>query len=193
MLSYNDLKPGVIIVYEGAPHEILKADFLRKQQRKPVMQTDIRSLLTGKTVQRNFHMNESFEEADIEKTDSTYLYMNRGEAWFCENNDRSKRFSLSEDIAGSQAKFVKQNTPVRAMRWNGDIISIEWPIKSELSIKETVPGERGNTSSGGTKAATLETGAVIQVPLFINNGDVIRINTETGAYAERVEKAGKTL
>lgn len=193
MLSYNDLKPGVIIVYEGSPHEILKADFLRKQQRKPVMQTDIRNLLTGKVIQRNFHMNESFEEADIEKTDATYLYTNRGEIWFCEGSDRAKRFTLSSDIAGPQAPFINQNTPVRALRWNGDVISIEWPIKSEVVIKETVPGERGNTSSGGTKAATLETGAVIQVPLFINNGDVIRINTDTGAYTERVEKAGKTL
>jgi elongation factor P len=189
MLSYNELKEGTIFVYEGQPYEVLKYDFLRKQQRKPVAQTELKNLITGKVLQRNFHMSESFEEADIEKITVKYLYHNKGEYWFCDVKNPSKRFSLVAETVGNEANFVKENSEVIAVNWSEKVINIIWPIKSELKIKETVPGERGNTAQGGTKTATLETGALIQVPLFINNGDVVRVNTSTGTYAERVEKA----
>ncbi|MDP2629180.1 MAG: elongation factor P [Candidatus Harrisonbacteria bacterium] len=188
-LSYNDLKPGIVFLYEGRPHQVLKADFLRKQQRKPVMQTEIKNLLTRKVLQRNFQMNESFEEADMEKENVKYLYNNKGQYWFCDLSDPSKRFSISEDIAGYPAQFIKANTEVQILRFNGSVISINWPIKAELIVKETPPGEKGDTASGGSKKATLETGAVINVPFFINTGDIVKVNTQAGEYSERIEKA----
>lgn len=188
MLSYNDLKEGAMFVYEGAPYEVIKFAFLRMQQRKPVAQTSIKNLITGKILERNFHMNESFEEVEIEKFPVKYLYHNRDEYWFCDAKDPSKRFSLKEDIAGTAASFTKQNTEVLALKWNEKIINVIWPIKADLKVTETPPGEKGNSAGNTTKAATLETGAIVQVPMFVNQGDIIRLNTSTGAYVERVEK-----
>ena len=117
-----------------------------------------------------------------------FLYQNRGEYWFTEKNDASKRFSLSGDAVGANGQFLKPNTEVSAISFNGKIINVELPIKVDLLVKETPPGERGNTAQGAMKVAELETGAKINVPLFVNTGDVIRVNTSTGEYAERVEK-----
>ena len=188
-LSYNELKPGIVFIYEGQPHQVVNAAFLRKQQRKPVMQLDFKNLLNGKVLQRNFHMNESFEEADMEVENAKYLYNNRGEFWFCDPANPSNRFSIPENIAGAQANFIKANTEVQAQKFEGKIISINWPIKAELVVKETPPGEKGDTATGGTKKAVLETGATINVPLFVNNGDIIQVNTQDGAYSSRIEKS----
>ncbi len=177
-----------MFVYEGSPYEVIHFAFLRMQQRKPVAQTSIKNLITGKILERNFHMNESFEEVEIEKVPCKYLYNSRGEFWFCAIKDPSKRFSLTEEAAGTAAQFTKQNTEVTALKWNEKIINVIWPIKADLKVTETPPGEKGNTAGNATKAATLETGAVVQVPMFVNQGDVIRLNTSTGGYVERVEK-----
>jgi len=189
MLSYGELKPGVVFIYEDQPFTVLSSSFLRKQQRKPVMQTEIKSLTSGKILQRNFQMNESFEEADIEKENIRYLYNNKGEWWFCDLKNPGKRLSVSSEIISDAGKYTKENSEVVALKWNGEVINIEFPIKSELKVTETPPSEKGNTVSGGNKHATLETGAVITVPMFINTGDIIRVNTQTGEYTERVEKA----
>ncbi|MEK7192123.1 MAG: elongation factor P [Patescibacteria group bacterium] len=189
MLTYNDLKPGTIFMYEGQPYEVMEFHFLRMQQRKPVAQTKIKNLTTGKILERNFHQNETFEEAEIEKQPIRYLYNNRGEYWFCEKDNPAKRFSLKEEIVGTGGKFLKANTEVTANKMGDKIINLQLPIKMDLKIKEAPPGERGDTATGGTKKAILETGAEVNVPLFVNTDDVIRINTETGEYVERVEKA----
>ncbi|PIR89315.1 MAG: elongation factor P [Candidatus Harrisonbacteria bacterium CG10_big_fil_rev_8_21_14_0_10_40_38] len=189
MLSYTDLKKGVLFVMEGQPYQVLEYEFLRMQQRKPVAKTKIRNLITGKIAERSFHMNESFDEADIEKRSVKFLYSNKGEFWFCEIDNPSARFSLGEDIIGTPAKFLKQNTEVTADYFDEKIINIEVPVKLDLEVKETPPGIRGDTASGGSKPATLETGAIVNVPFFVNVGDVVRVNTETGSYVERVEKA----
>lgn len=177
-----------MFVYEGSPYEVIHFAFLRMQQRKPVAQTSIKNLITGKILERNFHMNESFEEVEIDRLPVKYLYHAKGEYWFCEAKDPSKRFSLKEDIAGTAAQFTKQNTEVMALKWGEKIINVVWPIKADLKITETPPGEKGNSAGNTTKAATLETGAVVQVPMFVNQGDIIRLNTTTGQYVERVEK-----
>ena len=189
MLNYDDLKIGTAFLYEGEPYEVLAYAFLRMQQRKPVAQVEFKSLLTGKILTRNFHQNELFEEVEIEKEPIKFIYKNKGECWFTPKNDPSKRFSLKEEAVGSAAKFLKANTDVTAVKWGDKIINIEAPIKMDLLVKETPPGERGNTAQGGSKAAELETGATIQVPLFVNTGDLIKINTQTGEYVERVEKS----
>lgn len=193
MLTYNDLKEGTIFVYEGAPYEVIAFAFLRMQQRKPVAQTSIKNLITGKILQRNFHSNESFEEAEMDREEVKYLYNSKGQYWFSAKNDPSKRFSLTEEVAGLAAHFTKPNTVVTANKWNGNIINVAWPIKADLKITETPPGEKGNSASNTTKTAKLETGAEIQVPMFVNNGDIVKINTSTGAYVERMEKAASGI
>jgi elongation factor P len=189
MLAYNELKRGTMFVLDGQPHIVLEYEFLRMQQRKPVAKTKIRNLITGKITERNFHMNESFEEAIIEKRPVKFLYSRRGEFWFSEANDPAARFSLGEEIIGAQAKFLKPNTEVAAVSFRNNIITIDVPIKLDLTVTETPPGIRGDTASGGSKPATLETGAVVNVPFFINEGDVVRVNTQTGEYVERAEKS----
>ncbi len=193
MLAYNELNEGVMFVYEGQPYQVISFAFLRMQQRKPVAQTDIKNLITGKLLQRNFHSNEVFEEVEIEKEECKYMYNTKGQFWFSAKNDPSKRFSLTEEQAGTAAHFTKPNTIVTALRWKGDIINVLWPIKADLKITETPPGEKGNSASNTTKTAKVETGAEIQVPMFVNNGDIVRINTSSGAYVERVEKGAGGL
>ncbi len=189
MLDYNDLKIGTTFIYEGQPYEIMEYSFLRMQQRKPAVQTKMRNLLNGKIIDRNFHMNEKFEEVEIEKQPIRFLYAHKEEYWFSEKDNPAKRFALKEESIGEPAKFLKTNTEVVAVKWDEKIINIDVPIKMDLIIKETPPGERGNTAQGGTKVAELETGAKIQVPLFVNTGDIIKVNTQTGEYVERVEKS----
>lgn len=189
MLAYNELKKGVIFVMDGQPYEVMEYEFLRMQQRKPVTKCKIRNLITGKIVEQAFHQNESFEEADIVKEEIKYLYNNRGQFWFSAKEDPSKRFFLTEERVGTQGKFIKANTIVIALKFGDQIIGIKAPIKVDLLVKEAPPGFKGDTASGGGKQVTLETGAVITTPLFVNAGDLVRVNTETGEYVERMEKS----
>ncbi len=189
MLSYNELKIGTMFAFEGTPYEVLDYEFLRMQQRKPVAKTRIKNLLTGQVVERNFHQNEALESIEVEKQEITFLYANRGEYWFCEKGKPGNRFKMEESKIGAVAKFLKPNSDITVMKLDELIIGVKAPIKADLVVTETPPGERGNTAQGGSKVATLETGAQVQVPLFVNTGDTIRVNTETGMYVERMEKA----
>jgi elongation factor P len=189
MLEYNDVTPGKVILYEGAPCEVLDSHVFRKQQRKPVNQTKLRNLITGKVVDTSFHHTDKIEEAEIKTREIKYLYANRGEFWFCEINDPSKRFTLKEEILGNDSKFLKANATLEAREFDDEVIGIKIPIKMELKVTEAAPAVRGNTVQGGSKLVTLETGATLQVPMFINEGDILRVNTQTGEYVERVDKA----
>lgn len=188
MLNYNELKKGTIFVLDGDPYEVLEYEFLRMQQRKPVSKTKIKNLMTGKITEKSFHSSESFDEADIEKKPIKYLYNNKGEYWFSEINDPSKRFSLKDELVGIPGKFLKANTEVKAVKFGERFVTIEVPIKVDLKVKDAPPGFKGDTATGGSKQITLETGATVNAPLFVNTGDIVRVNTETGEYFERVEK-----
>lgn len=188
MLSYTEVKPGKIIVVNNEPHQVLAAEFLRMQQRKAVVKTKLKNLISGKVIDRNLHQSEYFEEADMDKVPVKYLYNHRGKYWFAASANPAYRFSLAEEIIGDAKKFLKPNSKVTAVKFNGRVVNIEIPVKVDLEVIETPPGEKGDTASGGRKPAVLETGAVAQVPLFINIGDIIRVNTQTGEYTERVEK-----
>lgn len=133
-------------------------------------------------------MSDKANEADIETQEIKYLYNNRGEYWFCEKNDPSKRFSLSEDVVGNMSKFIKENSIVSATLFDEKIVGVQIPIKITLKVTEAPPAVKGNTATGATKQVTLETGLMVNTPLFINEGDAIRINTETIEYTERAEK-----
>ncbi len=188
MLSYNELKKGMVFVLEGEPWQVLEYEFLRMQQRKPVAKCKIKNLINGKIVERNFHQSESFKEAELPKEDIKYLYNNRGEFWFSAKNNPAQRFALKEENLGLAAKFLKPTTLVTAIKFNDQIISVQVPIKMDLKIKEAPPNIAGDSAKSGTKKAVLETGAEIDVPLFVNAGDIVRVNTEMGTYVERVEK-----
>lgn len=189
MLNYNELKIGTMFKFEGVPYEVLEYEFLRMQQRKPVAKTRIKNLLTGQVIERNFHQNEALESIEVDKKLITYLYNHRGEWWFSEKDNPKNRFKLEESKIGPAAKFLKPNTEVTALQLDDKVLSVKAPIKTDLKITEAPPGERGNTAQGGTKMAILETGAQVAVPLFVNAGDIVRINTDTGLYVERMEKS----
>lgn len=189
MLAYNEVIPKKYIVLEKEPYEVIDSRVFGKQRQKPTNQTKIKSLRTGKVTERVFRQSDMIEEADIEKRTIKYLYNNRGEFWFCDPENPRDRFNLEETLVGDAGRFLKENTNIEALVFEENVIGITLPIKMDLSVAETPPGVKGDTAQGGTKQATLESGAVITVPLFINEGDVIRINTETGQYVERAGKS----
>lgn len=188
MLEYNEILPKKVVLLDGQPYEVLDAHVFRKQQRKPVNQTKLRHLITGKVTEQAFHVSEKVEEADLSTKSVKYLYQNRGEWWFCADNNPSDRFKLAEETIGAQAQFLKPNTVLDALVFDEEIIGLKMPIKIDLLVKDSPPAVRGNTVQGGSKEIVLETGARVQAPMFINEGDLVRINTELGTYVERVDK-----
>ena len=189
MLDYNDLKPGTIFIFRGEPHQVLEYNFLRKQQRKPVAQTKIKNLINGNVIEQNFHQGETFEEAEILKEKAKFIYSHRDKFVFCYENNPRERFELNAEQIGANAKFLKPEVIVEAQIFNDKVINVILPIKMDFEVIEAPPSIKGNTASGGNKIVTIETGAKITVPLFINTGDIIRVNTQTGEYKERVQKA----
>jgi len=203
MLEYNEILPKKVILLEGQPYEVLDAHVFRKQQRKPVNQTKLRHLVSGKVTEQAFHVSEKVPEADLSTKSIKFLYnrtvgslpAGRQEYWFCAENNPAERFTLPEQTVGVGGKFIKPNTIIEGLVFDdpsddeaGKIISLRIPIKMELVVKEAPPAVKGNTAQGGTKLIVLETGATVNAPLFINEGDVVRVNTETGDYVERVDK-----
>jgi elongation factor P len=188
MLSHTDLHPGVQFIFEGQPWEVLEASMMKAAQRRPVIQSKIKNLIDGRVQEKNFQQGDVFDEADLEKKDIKYLYQTKGQYFFCEINDPSKRFSFTEDQIGVQAKYLRPNEIITGIVFEGKIITFKLPIKVQLKVKETAPGVKGDRAQAGTKEAVLESGAVIQVPLFIEDGDVIEVNTELGEYVKRAEK-----
>jgi elongation factor P len=185
-LSYNDLTKGTLFILDGAPYEVIEMNFLRMQQRKATVQTRIRNLITGKLLDRNWQGSDTFEEAEVERKKAVFIYASKGEYWFHEEGNPKNRFSLSEEVVGTQGQFLKPNLMVSTWIFQEKVIKVEIPIKMDFKVVEAPPAIRGNTSQGGTKVVTIEGGAHVNAPLFINEGDVIKINTSTGEYVERV-------
>jgi len=186
MLTHTDLKKGVQFILDGQPWEVLEAQLSKMAQRRPVIQSKIKNLLDGRVLERNFQQGDVFQEAELEKKEIKFIYQNKGEYFFCAPKDASKRFSFTEAQIGAQAKFLKPNENVTGIVFEEKIINFVLPIKVQLKVKESAPGVKGDRAQGGTKEAVLESGAVIQVPLFIEQGDIIEVNTETGTYVKRV-------
>ncbi len=186
MLDYNDIKPKKFIILEGTPYEVLDSHVFRKQQRKPVNATKLKNLITGGVREHSFAVSDKVDEAEIEQREITYLYNNKGEYWFCEVKDKAKRFKLEADKVQDKISYVKPNTNIKLLTFGGQMLGINIPIKVELEVKEAAPAVRGNTVSGGVKQVVLETGLTINTPMFINLGDTLVVNTETGEYVERV-------
>ena len=189
ILSYNEIVQKKVIEYNNEPYEVLSSHVFRMQQRKPVNQTKLRHLVTGKVTEISFHQNESVPEADIGKMEATYLYTNRGESWFTELGNPKNRFSFPDEAVHEQVQWLKSNSTVEILLYKDNPVAVSVPIKVELRVVEAPPGIKGDTATGGNKLVVLESGASVATPLFINEGDVLRINTGTGEYVERVEKA----
>ena len=187
-LSYSEILPKKVIDFNDEPCLVLSAHVFRKQQRKPVNNTKLRGLKSGRVIEQTFHQNETATEADMETRSITYIFSKGDEHWFHTTGTPSDRFSLSSSVIGEQARFLQNKTEYDAMVYQDEVIGLKFPIKIDVAVTEAMPAVKGNTSSGAEKEVTIETGATVSVPMFINEGDVIRVNTETGAYAERVEK-----
>jgi len=196
---YTDLKPGTCIILDGQPCVVLEYEFLRMQQRKPVVKTKLRNLISGSISEHSWQPSDDIKEAEIERQKSQFLYSHKGEFWFTEANNPKNRFSLKEEFIGSTKDFLKSNLEVVAIKFldpegkqasngAGKIIGIEIPIKVDYKVVEAPPAIKGNTAQGGTKTVVIETGIRVATPLFINEGDIVRVNTSTGQYTERVEK-----
>lgn len=192
MLAYNEIREKKIIIHDDEPCEVVDSHVARTQQRKPQNQVKLKSLISGKTISATFHVSDTADEADIEKRDVMFLYQNKGEFWFCDPKDKANRFKIDASIIDSiTAKFLKPNENASALVWTNEeeeekIIGVKLPIKMEFKVKEAPPAVRGDTSKGGNKIITLENSATITAPMFISEGEVIRVNTETGEYVERV-------
>ena len=192
MLEYSEIRQGKIIIYEDEPCEVVENHVARTQQRKPQNQVKLKSLLSGRTWNATFHASDKADEAEIVKRDTKFLYANKGEYWFSDPTDPKNRFKIEESVIGNATKFLKENEIVTALVWDDDgeekTIKISLPITMAFAIKEAPPSIRGNTANGGGKVAVLENGVKIQVPFFVEEGDKVVVNTETGEYVERVQK-----
>ena len=188
ILSYSEITLKKVIIHDGEPYLVLATHVFRKQQRKPVNITKLKNLKSGRVVEVTFHQNETVNEADLETKTATFIYRKPGEYWFHNAGKPAERFTLSEDLVGDQGKYLKERTPIDTLIFNDEVIGLKFPIKADLKVTQAMPAVKGNTSSGALKEVTLETGATIMVPMFINEGDVISINTEEGTYSARAEK-----
>lgn len=189
VLSYNEITQKKVIIFNDEPCLVLSCHVFRKQQRKPVNITKLKGLKSARLYEQTFHVSETAEEADLENRQVVFIYRKPGEYWFHVAGKPAERFALTEDFIGDQGKFLKDRTEVQALVFDEEIIGIKFPIKVDLKVTEAADAVKGNSSGGALKEVTVETGARVMVPMFINEGDVISVNTETGDYSERASKA----
>jgi len=187
MLSYTEVKPGVLLVLDGDPFEVVDTTgVVKKQRQKPHNTAKMKNMRSGSTVEKTFTQADKIVEADIEVREIQFIYENRGEVMFADPKNPSDRFSLSEELLGDSLNYICEKDVVEAQTFEGDIIGLKIPIKVDLKVAEAPPNIKGNTASGGNKLVVLETGLNVTTPLFIEAGDTIRVNTESGTYVERV-------
>jgi elongation factor P len=187
MLSYFELRKGTTFLLEGQPYEVLDFKQVGKAQDVVVCQTKLKNLINGKFVERSFKEGEVFEEADLGKINIKFVYSHRDKLIFSETDNPSKRFELAKELIGFGSQFLKANQVLTGITFEENIINVVLPIKVQLIVKDAPPGVKGERSQAGTKPVTLETGAMVNMPLFIKNGDIVEINTQTGEYVRRVE------
>lgn len=185
--SITDLKVGRIVKIGNDPCLIVSSQFLRKQQRKPVMKTKLKNLITNGVIEKNFLAGEAFELVQVETRKCQYLYKDGTSGYFMDEQSY-EQFEIPLDTIEEQLQFLLDGTEVFVAFFEEKPIGVQLPFKVDLKVTETPPGVRGDTASGGGKPATLETGLVVQVPFFIEVGDIVRVNTETYEYVERAQK-----
>ena len=189
-LGASDLKKGSFIIVDGAPYVVVSLVHSHIGRGGAVFQTKIKNLKTGVILERNFKPGDSLGEAEITKMQAVFIYERRGEYWFHQLSNPANRFFINADALEGKSILLKPKMEVVALKHikgeKEEIINIELPIKADYKVIEAPPNIKGSTADGGRKTVTLEGGLKVNVPLFIQEGDIIRINTETGEYAERV-------
>jgi len=186
MSSYSELTRGKIIVINDQPYEIVEALSTFKGRGHSYLQMKLRNLINGSVISKSAQPRDSFEEAEVEEQEAKFIFGNKGKYTFSDN--KNKRFELTEEQVGDKVKFLKANQEVKTMLFNDKIINVIIPIKVQLKVTEVPPGVKGDRAQSGTKLVTLETGAKIDAPLFVNEDDIIEINTESGTYTRRVNE-----
>lgn len=184
--STNEFKGGLKIILDGDPYNIVENEFVKPGKGQAFNRVRIRNLKTGRVIERTFKSGDSVEAADIFEMDLQYLYSD-GEFWHFMDPETYEQYGVDKVAMGDGVKWLKDGDVCGVMLYNGAPLSITPPNFTELKIVDTDPGLRGDTSGGGGKPATLETGAVVRVPLFVDNGEVIKVDTRTGEYVSRVK------
>ncbi len=185
MISAGDFKNGVTLEIEGNIYQILEFQHVKPGKGAAFVRTKLKNIINGGAVERTFRPTEKFPKAHIERKDMQYLYSD-GELFHFMDVETYDQIALNEDAIGDSLKFVKENEMVKICSHKGNVFAVEPPLFVELAIIETEPGFKGDTATGATKPATVETGALVYVPLFVEQGDVLKIDTRTGEYLSRV-------
>jgi elongation factor P len=186
MIDAGELRKGAAIELDGEIYQILEYQHVKMQQRQPVVKLKLRSVHSGNVTERNFQSGDKVISVFLEHRPVQYLY-NDGDLYYFMDNESYEQIMLTSAQIGEGTNYLKEGLELEILTCKGDTVTIELPITVELQVAETEPGFKGDRATAGTKAAKLETGATIQVPLFINTGDIVRVNTRSGEY---VEKAG---
>ena len=185
MISAGDFKNGLTLEIDGNVVQIMEFQHVKPGKGAAFVRTKLKNVISGGIIERTFRPTEKFPQARIERVDMQYLYSD-GDLFNFMNNETYDQIAIAQDTVGDSLKFVKENETVKVCSYNGNVFAIEAPLFVELEITDTEPGFAGNTAQGATKPATVETGATVYVPLFVNQGDVIKIDTRTGEYLSRV-------
>ncbi|MCI8506510.1 MAG: elongation factor P [Lachnospiraceae bacterium] len=184
MVSAGDFRNGITVEIEGNVFQIIEFQHVKPGKGAAFVRTKLKNIKSGGVVEKTFRPTEKFENAHIERVDMQYLYSD-GDLFYFMDVNTYEQIPLSKDMIGDALKFVKENEMVKVCSHKGQVFSIEPPLFVELEITETEPGFKGDTATGATKPATVETGAVVYVPLFVDQGDKIKIDTRTGEYLSR--------
>ena len=185
MLSTSDFRNGLKIEVEGEPYAIVEFQHVKPGKGGAFVRTKLRGIKTGSVIDRTFRSGEKFNKPNMEEREMQYLYASADQYFFMDNQTY-EQIAITEENLGEGRKYLKENMAVKILFYNEKPIGVEVPMFVELKIVRTDTGVRGDTASGGTKPATLETGAVIKVPLYMNEGEIIKVDTRIGEYVERV-------
>lgn len=184
MISGGDLRPGVKVELDGAPYIVTDFQWVKPGKGGAFMRTKLKNMKTGAIVDRTFRTEEKLPKAEVEDRKVQYLYHD-GDVYHFMDTESFDQFTMDEKLLGEASGFLKEEMIISVLSHRGEPIGVVLPTFVELRVAETDPGVRGDTATGGSKPATLESGATIQVPLFINVGDLLRVDTRTGVYVER--------
>ena len=185
MISAGDFKNGVTVEIDGNIYQILEFQHVKPGKGAAFVRTKLKNIISGGVVEKTFRPTEKFPKAHIDRKDMQYLYRD-GDLFNFMDVETYDQIALNEDVVGDSLKFVKENEVVKICSHNGNVFSVEPPLFGELARTETEPGFKGDTAQGATKPATVETGAIVMVPLFVEQGDVLKIDTRSGEYLSRV-------
>ena len=185
MISAGDFKNGVTVEIDGNIYQILEFQHVKPGKGAAFVRTKLKNIISGGVVEKTFRPTEKFPKAHIDRKDMQYLYRD-GDLFNFMDVETYDQIALNEDVVGDSLQFVKENEVVKICSHNGNVFSVEPPLFVELAITETEPGFKGDTAQGATKPATVETGAIVMVPLFVEQGDVLKIDTRSGEYLSRV-------